>query len=767
MSVIRKSSRLLSSFHSLKNYINKAENYHNVLTGKKNASKLGLFNFGFGGFKNYSKEKKGEGFTLNNSHLTTINNQEKAKKSIDKNYPTKDYKSLVKYIKSLFINKYSNAYYKIQGNFLYDRNNKYFLYDYYKINDILKNKKCALVAHLNEFNYTFYQKELLIRFYKPKERYIIMKYLLNFIYKFDILCYNKSKEITDFETKEEIIKTFYYLTSEQYIYEHLFENDSFKGMQNLLKHVNLANKKASYDYSYLDMTKNTSLSQENEVIVNTLKYINEYINNRNFLERKLIKNYPIEKVPNIVPNYCPLGLEMNIFLNDYRIARKSVKISNHEETKDLINKYREEFIQQENKNQKSNLLNKKLFNIQENMEENESGKSDVTDENKNKVNKLNYKNILSESLNNISESSNKKESSNELKKGINSNDLQNKVTLFEFPDVFSINKRYDKDPETKDIEQLLEKVYNTPKKINTNFHMNNNNHKEGKQIKNQLIKDERNNKYPKVKFRMEHLKLKNEFKNNEKDINNNILKNLPLKNKLIKGHNERMIKTPIKKQIPSAMIKFRESSLILNRKKANNQHYKNNIINSPSFNNISSSINNENNYISPNLSSSFKIHKRKNSAINISNKKSSYIINNKLNKYINFSYNKDSKKGKNENEIIFKDTESFIKDSIIYKNKITIKPNIILKNFETFFNNNIPSNQSIYSEYGFPSSKKFISLSPNNSLKKMRGLFKKTDFEKLVFQMNKRLLISKKKESKSYTFRQILKNSEIYSTKLN
>ena len=38
-------------------------------------------------------------------------------------------------------------------------------------------------------------------------------------------------------------------------------------MQNLLKHVNLANKKASYDYSYLDMTKNASVSKENEAII--------------------------------------------------------------------------------------------------------------------------------------------------------------------------------------------------------------------------------------------------------------------------------------------------------------------------------------------------------------------------------------------------------------------------------------------------------------------------------------------------------------------
>ena len=242
-----------------------------------------------------------------------------------------------------------------------------------------------------------------------------MKYLLNFIYKYDKLCYDEAKEITDPETKEEVIKTFYYITSEQYIYEHLFENDSFKGMQNLLKHINLANKKASYDYSYLDMTKNASVSKENETIINTLKVINEYINNRTYLERKLIKNFPVENVPNIVPNYFSFGIEINIVLNDYKISRRLVKIGNHEETKDLINKYKEEFSHHENKNTKRTLHDKKLFNIQENLEENESGKSDANSETNVKKENSKYKNILTESMNDMSEASNKNESSNELK----------------------------------------------------------------------------------------------------------------------------------------------------------------------------------------------------------------------------------------------------------------------------------------------------------------------------------------------------------------
>ena len=762
MSVIKSNLNRFSSFHSFKNFNNKQNNFQDVFNNKKNSSKFGLFNFNLYKKSNYSRDKNNEINTLDNSPPSLFKTKEEEKQNFNKHYPRTNYKSLVKFIKTSFRNKYNNIYYKIKGNFLYNKNNNYLLYDYFKITDILENKRCALVANLNEFNIIYNKKELLIRFYKPKERYIIMKYLLNFIYKYDKLCYDEAKEITDPETKEEVIKTFYYITSEQYIYEHLFENDSFKGMQNLLKHVNLANKKASYDYSYLDMTKNASVSKENETIINTLKVINEYINNRTYLERKLIKNFPIENVPNIVPNYFSFGIKINIVLNDYKISRRLVKIGNHEETKDLINKYKEEFSHHENKNTKQTLHDKKLFNIQENLEENESGKSDVNSETNVKKENSKYKNILTESMNDMSEASNKNESSNELK----GNDIQNKITLYEFPNDFS-NKRYDKDPETKDIENFLEKISNTPKRLNNNIHKNYINAKNQNKIINSTIQY-KNNKFHKVKFKMEHLKLKSEFKNNEKDFKKT---NFKFKNKLMKGNNDNnMILTPIKNRIPSAINNFRESTLKLKKRKLNNQNHEKNLINSPSFNNISSSNFNETNYISPNLSGSFKIHKKNNNHLILSKKNNSFLINHQLSKLNNYNINNYNKFTNNNNVdlySIFKDTERFIEDSIAYKNKITLKRNIILRKFSTFFNKNIPNNNSKYYDLRLSSSKRYSSNSPNNSEKKLRKLFKKTDFEKLVFKMNKRLIISKKKESKSYTFEQILKNCEIYISKLN
>ena len=367
----------------------------------------------------------------------------------------------------------------------------------------------------------------------------------------------------------------------------------------------------------------------------------------------------------------------------------------------------------------------------------------------------------------MSESSNKKESSNDLKNESNENYIKNKIILNEFPDAFSINKRFDKDPETKDIEHFLEKLSDRhPKKINNNLNMNYISIKKQKQIKNS-IRDNKNNKFQKVKFRMAHLKLKNEYKNDNKEDTRN-LANFKLKNKLIKGHNAN--NTPKNNRVSSVLFNLKEPSLKLNNRKLNIQNYDKTTINSPSFNIISSINVNDTNHINPNLSSSFKINNKNNKSIIFSKKNNSFSINhqiNKLNNNIAINFDKHVKNN-NENTInTFKETERFIKDSIDYKNKVTLKRNIILKNFSTFFNKNIPNNNSKYYELGLSNSNRYFSNSPNNSFKKMRELFKKTDFEKLVFQINKRLIISRQKESKSYTFKQILKNCEIYTSKLN
>ena len=762
MSVIKNNLSRLSSFRSFKTLNNKQNNISGFSFGRKTSSKKVFLNFGISNSNFLNNVKHNEMNNINQSNLKPNDLEQEKNDDMNKKYRHKNIKSIIKYIRTSFLNKYSISHYEKKDNISNNMNNNYvLLYDYFKITDILENKKCLLVAKLNEYKYTSNKIEFLIRYYKPKERYIIMKYLLNFVYKFDKLCFDEKKEITDTETKEAIIKTFYYITSEQYTYEHLFENDSFKGMQTLLKHINLANKKASYDYSYLDITKNTSVSKENEVIINTLKLFNEYINNRNYIQKKLIKDYPIERVPNAVPNYIPLGNKINIYINNYRFSKKYVKIENHEETKELINRYKKEFSQhEENDNQKSNLRNKELFNIQENIEENESGKSDFTSNiiKKVNINKSDFKIILTESMNNISKFSNKNESSKELIANLKENFNDNKFILNANQNFSNNKKRYDKEPETKDIENLLEKISFTPKKINYNAQIKYTNKE--KENKRNIFNKEKERKENKVKFRTSNLRLRNENKSNENYSNIKSSNNLRFKNKLMEQHKGIKSREKHFKNKNSAVISnFKESYLKIKNGNINNKN------NPKIFNNITSSFFKETNFVSRNLSSSFKILKKKNNVI--SNFKKNYINQNQrniLNNYLNIDFSKFIDKNSNL-DVIYKDTESFIKGTIENKNKMKLRPNIILKNFSTIFTNTTSYNKSSQSLLRISPSKRYTSLSPQNTLKNIRRLFKKTDFEKLVFKMNKKFIIAKKKESKSYTFKQVLKNCEIYNTK--
>ena len=160
MSVIKNNLNRFSSFHSFKNFNNKQNNFQDVFNNKKNSSKFGLFNFNLYKKSNYSRDKNNEINTLDNSPPSLFKTKEEEKQNFNKHYPRTNYKSLVKFIKTSFRNKYNNIYYKIKGNFLYNKNNNYLLYDYFKITDILENKRCALVANLNEFNIIYNKKEL-------------------------------------------------------------------------------------------------------------------------------------------------------------------------------------------------------------------------------------------------------------------------------------------------------------------------------------------------------------------------------------------------------------------------------------------------------------------------------------------------------------------------------------------------------------------------------------------------------------------------------
>ena len=120
------------------------------------------------------------------------------------------------------------------------------------------------------------------------------------------------------------------------------------------------------------MTKSKNLSEENQYIINAIKIVNDFMNNRKFLEKQLIKNMPLKKVPNSLPNYYPLGYGINSSLENYKAIKRYKKVKKPgNETIELINNIEEENSQSDihinkNKNDNNLIINKNvLFNIDE------------------------------------------------------------------------------------------------------------------------------------------------------------------------------------------------------------------------------------------------------------------------------------------------------------------------------------------------------------------------------------------------------------------
>ena len=385
-------------------------------------------------------------------------------------------------------------------------------------------------------------------------------------------------------------------------------------------------------------------------------------------------------------------------------------------------------------------MNNKLFNIQENIEENESNKSDLTS----KINKKKYRKIsankiiLSKSNSDSTEINNKNEFSKELKNNIKENNHKNIIALNEPREFSHFDKRFNFDSEFKDIENLIKKFSN---KIKSNPRMKNVN--KINIMKRLNMNKEKGNK---VIFKISTLKIKKEHKKNENKMNDKNMKKLTIKRKFIdKNKNNNIFANP---------IKILNSSSILNYKETYSKLNKRNIDSSKNINNSVSFLN-ETNYKSSYLSSSFQIQTN-----NIFWKKNNSINNpkNKSNNYSNL-YSIKKIKDKNNSDTIFKDTESFIHYSKEHKHKL--KPNILFKNYLTMISE---INKSKNSLSKLSRSKIHNSLLLEDSKEKKRKLYKKTDLEKILFKIKNNLMINKKKANKSYTFKQVIKNCEIYNS---
>ena len=723
-----------------------------------------------------------------------------------------DSKEIINNIKQQFISRYNGIFYDDTISPFYNNNDQYSFYDYYTINDLVSNKRFHLSALLKEYNIYYKQQELLIRYYGKKERYIIMKYLLSFVYKYDELCYDINKEITDLKTKEELVKTFYYITSNQYLYEHLLDTDSLKGIKYLLKRVNLTNKKAQYDYSYLEMTKNKVMSEENKYIINAIKVVNEFMNNIKFLEKKLIKNYPLEKVPNCIPNYYALGFEINLCLKNYINLKKTKKIVQpSEETKNLINNFQEKHsnsIVNNKKNQKDILFRQKkyYFSIEEKITEIESSLDDnenssIIKKQKNNSNihisnnKFNY--LLPLSLYEASEKKKVKKKYSFIKKKTRENN-KSYNQFYIISKSKNLGKRMARDPEIDDIQNFLYLFPKDKNKVNKYISYykrksiykiddNYNNRKENLlniDNKPNTIKSnfDKINKDTKFKVNNISLKFENDFrknkrtniivnspnnKNNEKTKKLNLFKNKDSnleKNQLNLSQNQNNILSSFDSNSRAISSKLTDNKI--------NKNIKNNNLVLLSNNNITSTIFSDGHNLSRNMSFS-KFHNNKNIILSKNNSLLNINFSNSSNSLYNINsdqnINNKNKKNNNKNDNIFafKNTKDFIKGLKYYYSKIKVKPNFILKNFSSF--------QDIHKskEFSNDSSTTKIFLSNNNTpskyKKKQNNFFYEgsiSSIKNISNYVKKQIDRSKQKDNKNITFKQIIKNSDFYSSNI-
>ena len=724
-----------------------------------------------------------------------------------------DSKEIINNIKQQFISRYNGIFYDDTISPFYNNNDQYSFYDYYTINDLVSNKRFHLSALLKEYNIYYKQQELLIRYYGKKERYIIMKYLLSFVYKYDELCYDINKEITDLKTKEELVKTFYYITSNQYLYEHLLDTDSLKGIKYLLKRVNLTNKKAQYDYSYLEMTKNKVMSEENKYIINAIKVVNEFMNNIKFLEKKLIKNYPLEKVPNCIPNYYAFGFEINLCLKNYINLKKTKKIVQpSEETKNLINNFQEKHsnsIVNNKKNQKDILFRQKkyYFSIEEKITEIESSLDDnenssIIKKQKNNSNihisnnKFNY--LLPLSLYEASEKKKVKKKYSFIKKKTRENN-KSYNQFYIISKSKNLGKRMARDPEIDDIQNFLYLFPKDKNKVNKYISYykrksiykiddNYNNRKENLlniDNKPNTIKSnfDKINKDTKFKVNNISLKFENDFrknkrtniivnspnnKNNEKTKKLNLFKNKDSnleKNQLNLSQNQNNILSSFDSNSRAISSKLTDNKI--------NKNIKNNNLVLLSNNNISSTIFSDGHNLSRNMSFS-KFHNNKNIILSKNNSLLNINFSNSSNSLYNINsdqnINNKNKKNNNKNDNIFafKNTKDFIKGLKYYYSKIKVKPNFILKNFSSF--------QDIHKskEFSNDSSTTKIFLSNNNNTpskykKKQNNFFYEgsiSSIKNISNYVKKQIDRSKQKDNKNITFKQIIKNSDFYSSNI-
>ena len=189
-------------------------------------------------------------------------------------------------------------------------------YNLYKINNIFNNRRSRINLNFSECNMFYDDNEYLIQPFKRFHYVIIMRYLLAYVYDKDFSIHYDKYE---YKHKTNIIKEhFQNLVSNNYVFEEeLLEekNNSSERVRpyNLLLHKNLTPnilkpKSLLFLYEYELLTKN-------KIRDNLFAKVPKYY---------FVKDVPIEKVPNIVPNFYIQGYFMYSLLSNHLFYKKFI-----------------------------------------------------------------------------------------------------------------------------------------------------------------------------------------------------------------------------------------------------------------------------------------------------------------------------------------------------------------------------------------------------------------------------------------------------------
>ena len=189
-------------------------------------------------------------------------------------------------------------------------------YNLYKINNIFDNRSSRINLNFSESNMYYDDNEYLIQPFKRFHYVIIMRYLLAYVYDKDFSIHYDKYE---YKHKTNIIKEhFQNLVSNNYVFEEELLEDKNSSSErvrpyNLLLHKNftpsiLKPKSLLFLYEYEQLTKN-------KIRDNLFAKVPKYY---------FVKDVPIEKVPNIVPNFYIQGHFMYSLLRNHLFYKKFI-----------------------------------------------------------------------------------------------------------------------------------------------------------------------------------------------------------------------------------------------------------------------------------------------------------------------------------------------------------------------------------------------------------------------------------------------------------